>query len=553
MAEKYQLVGPDLRPISSARLRKDVATPTLSGVRQVISGHPAEGLTPARLARIHRAAAHNDPEAYLELAEDIEERDLHYMAVLGQRRRQVAQLPITVDAATDDPDDVAHKDFIDAWVQTGALQAALFDMMDAIGKGFSVLENAWEAKVLAGRLSQVPKNLVYKPQRWFQFDREDGETIRLRDNTLEGQDLAAHKFVVHRHKNKSGSTIRSGLARLASWAWMYKAFTLRDWAIFVQNYGAPIRIGKDHASASEDEKQVLWEAVSQIAGDCAAIIPDGMMIDFIEIKDSGKSQELYEKRCDWLDRQISKAVLGQTTTTDAVSGGHAVAKEHRLVQEDIEDYDAGLISAALTAQLVPWLIALNFGPQDRYPTLRIGRPEEIPLEELAAAMRVFGPQGLTVEASVLRDRMGWPEPEEGAEVVGGRPKVAKPPASYGSDGGGDTTGTGEEDETDDAGEMTHRDRQSAAFSRDPKGDKRRDDDVHALIDRAIAEADPAMEGMVGVIRAELNAATSLSDFKARMNRLDLDDGLFAAAMTRAMSLAHLAGEASFIDDLAERE
>ena len=551
MAKTYQLVGPDLRPISSKRLKDDVATPTLSGVRQVISGHPAEGLTPARLARIHRAAAYHDPEAYLELAEDMEERDAHYQAVMGTRRRQVAQLPIHVDAATDAPEDVKHKDFLDAWVQTGALRAALYDLLDAIGKGYSVLEIEWTAKVLLGRQAHMPKRLVWKPQRWFQFDREDGETIRLRDNTLEGQDLAAHKFVVHRHKNKSGSTIRSGLARLASWAWMYKAFTLRDWAIFVQNYGAPIRVGKYHASASEDEKQVLWEAVSQIAGDCAAIIPDGMMMDFIEIKDSGKSQELYEKRCDWLDRQISKAVLGQTTTTDAVSGGHAVAKEHRLVQEDIEDYDAGLISAALTAQLVPWIIALNFGPQDRYPTLRIGRPEEIPLEELAAAMRVFGPQGLTVEASVLRDRMGWPEPEEGAEVVGGRPKIAEPSNGSASDDGGDGAGTGEEDETDEAGEMTRR--QTAAFSRDPQGDKRRDGDVHALIDRAIAEADPAMEAMVERVRAEINAASSLADFKDRLARLDLDDQEFAAAMTRAMSLAHLAGEASFIDDLAERE
>ncbi len=28
--------------------------------------------------------------------------------------------------------------------------------------------------------------------------------------------------------------------------------------------------------------------------------------------------DMYERRSDWLDRQISKLVLGQTTTTDAV-------------------------------------------------------------------------------------------------------------------------------------------------------------------------------------------------------------------------------------------
>ncbi len=56
--------------------------------------------------------------------------------------------------------------------------------------------------------------------------------------------LIPHKFVVHRHKTKSGLTIRSGIARVACWAWMFKAFTVKDWAIFVQNYGQPIRVGK---------------------------------------------------------------------------------------------------------------------------------------------------------------------------------------------------------------------------------------------------------------------------------------------------------------------
>ncbi|WP_375588099.1 DUF935 family protein [Hoeflea alexandrii] len=68
-------------------------------MRQPISAHPADGLTPQRLASILRAAAEGEPEAYFELAEDIEERDLHYAAVMATRKRSVAQLPITVAAA----------------------------------------------------------------------------------------------------------------------------------------------------------------------------------------------------------------------------------------------------------------------------------------------------------------------------------------------------------------------------------------------------------------------------------------------------------------------
>ncbi len=314
-----------------------------------VLGASADGLTPARLASIHRAAANGNALAWLELAEDIEERDPHYLSVLGTRRRAIAQLPINVEAASDDTEHVRHKDFLVEWLKEGVLELALFDILDAIGKGFSVTEIEWESTPEA----VLPKCLDHRPQRWFDFDLADGETIVLAEGVT-GEPLSPHKFIVHRHKAKSGLTIRSGLARVASWAWMYKAFTTKDWAIFTQNYGMPTRVGKFDRAASDADKDVLWRAVANIAGDCAAIIPKEMEIEFVSVdRGTGTPGQLFERRADWLDRQVSKLVLGQTTTTDAVSGGHAVAQEHRLVQEDLERADAKLLSASLTKQLVP--------------------------------------------------------------------------------------------------------------------------------------------------------------------------------------------------------
>ncbi|WP_244483315.1 DUF935 family protein, partial [Mesorhizobium sp. 1M-11] len=376
---------------------------TLSGVRSAISEHPAEGLTPARLAQIHRAAAQGDPELYLELAEDIEERDLHYLGVLGTRKRSVAQLPITVTAASEASDHKKHGEYVQSWINDGVLAAGLFDMLDATGKGFSVMETDYRSHL--GHL--CPREFIWRPQRWFNFDRIDGETVLLREGTGDVP-LAPHKFVIHRSKAKSGLTIRSGIARAASWAWMYKSFTLKDWSIFVQNFGMPVRIGKYGRNAKEEEKDVLWRAVSRIAGDCAAIIPADMLIEFHEVSAKAASTDLYERRADWMDRQVSKAVLGQTTTTDAVSGGHAVAQEHRLVQEDIERSDAIALSATVNAQIIPNLVAFEFGPQDHYPVVSIGRPDEVPLEEFASAFDKLGRQGLTAPAAWARGRLGIP-------------------------------------------------------------------------------------------------------------------------------------------------
>lgn len=538
MARLSKILGPDGSPVDHDELfGPPKAGPTLTGVRQPVSGHPADGLTPQRMAAIHRAAAQGDPLAWLELAEDIEERDPHYLSVLGTRRRSVAQLPITIEAASDDAEHVKHADFIRDWLKEGILDLALFDLLDAIGKGFSVMEIEWESTPEA----VLPKELVYRPQRWFTFDPADGETLQLQEGVTR-EPLTPHKFIIHRHRAKSGLTIRSGLARIVSWAWMYKAFTVKDWAIFTQNYGQPIRVGKYDRAATDTDKAVLWRAVGNIAGDCAAIIPAEMSIEFVSLKDTGKSGELYLQRADWLDRQISKAVLGQTTTTDAVSGGHAVSQEHRLVQEDIERADARMISATLTRQLVKLMIALNFGPQAKYPRLLIGRPDEVPLKEVIEALDKLGPQGLTVEASEMRDRLGFSDPAKAtrngkaAELIGGRPPPPPAPALPGL-GAPLKSEAGKPSSLDLVRHLVSR----HASAPEPEY-------VDRLTESVAADAAGALGGLTDEIRAAFDAAHDLPDLADRLARLELDPKALADVMGRGMALAHLAGRAALLEE-----
>ena len=539
MARLSKLLGPDGKPIDYDDVfGPPKAGPTLTGVRSPISGHPADGLTPTRLASIHRAAATGSPLAWLELAEDIEERDPHYLSVLGTRRRSVAQLPITVEAASDDDEHVRHADFLREWLKEGVLELALFDILDAIGKGFSVTEIEWESTPEA----VLPKCLDYRPQRWFEFDQADGETVVLAEGVTR-EPLSPHKFIVHRHKAKSGLTIRSGLARVASWAWMYKAFTSKDWAIFTQNYGMPTRVGKFDRAASDADKEVLWRAVANIAGDCAAIIPAEMSIDFVSVeKGTGSPGQLYERRVDWFDRQISKLVLGQTTTTDAVSGGHAVAQEHRLVQEDLERADAKLLSASLTHQLIRLIIALNFGPQTKYPRLNIGRPDEVPLKDVVDAIDKLGPQGLTIEASELRDRLGFSDPakprKDGkpVELVGGR---ATQPAPALPGLGAPLKPAPGKDALDIVRHLVSR----HASAPEP-------DIVDRITERLAQDAAGAMGGLTDEIRAAFDAAADLPDLADRLARMSPDPTKLAEVMGRAMALSHLAGRAALLEEVS---
>jgi phage gp29-like protein len=143
---------------------------------------------------------------------------------------------------------------------------------------------------------------------------------------------------------------------------MFKAFNVSDWAVFCEAYGQPLRVGTYGPNATEPDKEKLLRALANIASDFAGMIPEGMAIDFIKTELSG-SIDLYERRADWLDRQISKLVLGQTATTDAQAGGYAVGKVHDGVREDIERADARQLAASLNRDAVIPLVSLNNGPR----------------------------------------------------------------------------------------------------------------------------------------------------------------------------------------------
>jgi phage gp29-like protein len=530
---KSSILGPDGQPMNRAALTSEQAGPTLGGVRSVLTGYPGDGMTPERLAAILREVDTGDPVRYLELAEQIEERDLHYAGVLGTRKRSVAQLDITVDAASDAAEHVAHADMVREWLNRDELQGELFDIMDAVGKGFSITEIIWDTS--SGQWQ--PARLEWRDPRWFEFDRADGRTPLLK--TEDGpQPLQPFKFITAVFRAKSGLPIRSGIARLAAWAWMFKSYAQRDWAIFVQTYGQPIRVGKFGPDATEADKDLLFRAVANIAGDCAAIIPESMVIEFIKSEGAAQTGQLYRDRVDWLDQQVSKGVLGQTATTDAIAGGHAVGQEHRQVQEDIEKADAKTLAGALNCDLVkPW-IDLEYGPQDMYPRLRIGRSDAVDLKLIVDSVAALVPLGLKVQASELRDLIGLTEPEKDAELLTApAPAPAFPGQALPGQKMPGQKGPGQA--LPRPGDELH-----LGVPETPPRDALDD-----LADDADLLAQPAADKLIDAIRSMVEGADTLEEVRDGLLALrpQLDPAALAEAMRKAMVFAELSGRSDTID------
>ena len=408
MSTLYDHLG---RPIKKGRLKEELAGPTITGIRSPISGHPAQCLTPERLARLLREAEQGDMTRYLELAEEMEEKDPHYRSVLGTRKFQVSGLEIQVEAVSDSAEDVADADFVRDFLGTEVLQEALFDMLDAVGKGFSICEILWDCT----EKTWLPGRIAWRDPRWFEFDHVDGVTPYLRGAGGERRPLEPGKFIFHTHKSKSGIPIRGGLARAAAWGYLFKNFDMKAWVTFCEVYGHPLRLGRYDAGASREDKKTLLMAVRNIGQDHAAIIPEGMAIEFVDAKASG-NMLLFERLAEYLDRQISKLVLGQTGTTDTGTRvGTANAHEH--VRSDIEESDAKQLATTLNRSLVRLLVALNRGERKRYPKLKIFRPKQEDISALVDNVVKLVPLGLNVEKSFMRDKVGAPDPDKGADIL----------------------------------------------------------------------------------------------------------------------------------------
>ena len=417
MARTPTLYGPDGRSVSSSRLLRAQAAPSLVSVRQPwMTDALAEGLTPDRVASAIRSADNGETREIYTLAQEMEERHPVYGAAIGVRRRAALAVEPAVESTSDSAADKALADEIRSLARAPAFRQLLAQCLWGLGPGVSALEIDWDR---AGR-QWNPQGYLWRDPRYLRWGR--GDALQLRaladEDQAEGVPLEPFRWIVHRPSLRPGIPARGGLARPVAALFCLASWSLADWAGWLENYGRPVRLGKYGPGASEEDRAVLQRAVSMIGSDAAATIPESMAIELVEAARSS-SADAYERFERWLDEQVAIAVLGQSATTQGTPGRLGSDEAQADVRADILDGDCEELAATLNRDLVKPYIDLNHGPREdgEYPRIVLRRAESADTESLARALRLLVPLGLRVEASVVRDRLNLPDPPEGAEVL----------------------------------------------------------------------------------------------------------------------------------------
>lgn len=136
---------------------------------------------------------------------------------------------------------------------------------------------------------------------------------------------------------------------------------LAYWDMFGEIFGMPIRIGK---TSSRDRTEIdRTEKFLQDLGAAGwALFPEGTELEIKETS-RGDAFNVYDKRIDRANSEISKAILGQTMTIDSGSS-LSQSEVHLKVFNNIIDADADFIRDTINHKLFPFLIMHGFPLQN---------------------------------------------------------------------------------------------------------------------------------------------------------------------------------------------
>lgn len=416
------------RPFSKKTPPRETHDLSYAPLTQSARAQVAAGLTPERLAAIFRAADAGDVSQQSELFEQIEERSGHLVGEKSKRVNAIVDMPFEFAPASEDSRDVTIAEELEEWWDgLTEVPDILMALQDGVGNGFAAIEMNWDVSEGQAR----PDSFEFIEQRRFLFTDAAGYLSKvprlITDEHLMGMEIPAWRVMMHTYGGMSGHPTRSGIYRVVCWNYLFSNYSIKDWVMFCEIYGMPLRIGKYESGAGKDDKEALKRALRSIGTDAAGIISKNTEIEFIENKGTA-SGDLYHQLVQFCNKEISKAMLGQTLSADVGDkGSYAAAKTHNDIREDLLKADARAVAKTIRSQLFrPW-VYFNHGFDAAIPGFDAQWDDD---EDLTAKAEWVDKilTRVAVPKTWLFEQFKIPEPQEGEETVGGAPSENTPPA-----------------------------------------------------------------------------------------------------------------------------
>ncbi|MCB1186943.1 DUF935 family protein [bacterium] len=391
------------------------------------------GVRPNRdplLAAKQPSAAYDWPWGLFEEALD---KDAHLSSLVGQRRAAVLGWQRRIVPADDSALALQAAELCALLFEgsgcldgPGEADNMLSELLDAVPYGISVSEVLWRRqRIDNGSLSGeylLPCSVKSRHPRRFVFAADSSLRLLTREQPVRGVPLPDRRFIVFapygRHENPYGLPA----LRCVWWLSWFKRQVLRFWVVYCEKFGSPTTVATHPPSTGIEERRQLRKIVGSLQQETGIVLPEGVELSLLEGARSG-SVETYLELLEFCNREMSKALLGQTLTTqsDGGRGSYALGQVHENVRADIIRSDAFALAGIITSTLLRWIVELNM-PQalGRLPRLELEAPLERDLRLELEIDAFLAAQGIEQDPQQLCTRYGRSLPHGGNPQGGGQ-------------------------------------------------------------------------------------------------------------------------------------
>lgn len=383
--------------------------------------YPTVGLTPARALSFLQAADAGGPQMQFELFAEMLQKWPRLAAVEATRRLALTGLDweIAPGEPADDTSQArrlaeeAAAECRRTLAGIDRFREALDHLANAIGYGLAVAELVWEA----GRLIDI----VPVPYGRLRSDPNEPWRLRVRTEEDPGSGIALDehpaKWIVHQPRATPGRPFEGGLLRASVLLYLAQNLSFKDWLIYSQIAGMPVRVGRFEPGTPEADKQQLLKMLESLGTDAVAILSKNIELQMFESTRGGEKP--YRPLQDYCNNEVTILWLGQHLTTDIREhGSRAAAEIHDRVREDLLVDDIADEAQTIRRDVLTPLVRARFGDNVAIPHFRRSLVQAVDTKVLADTLAVAVRKlGLRVPQRWVHQALGIPEPTAGEPVL----------------------------------------------------------------------------------------------------------------------------------------
>ena len=325
--------------------------------------------------------------------------DPHVWACVHSRKSGVLSLEWEIDRGKAKS---KQAQVIEDYFKSIDLNTIISEILNAVLFGFQPIELLWQN---TGSVI-LPRKIVAKPPEWFVFDDDNNLKFKSKEN-FNGELLPERQFLCPQYEPTYENPYGERTLSRIFWNITLKRGGLKFWIKFTEKYGMPFLIGKHPRGTGKEDTADFANLLEAMVQDAIAIIPDDSNVEVLEAAKTSSS-ETYEKLVDKMNAEVSKAILGQTLTTEIGNkGSYSASKTHFDVRKDIINSDKKLVERTLN-QLIRWIYELNFTEKNNIPVFSMYEEEDVDLN-LAQRDKILSDSGVKFTKNYLMKTYGFEE------------------------------------------------------------------------------------------------------------------------------------------------